>query len=1045
MKILKIRLKNLNSLAGEWEIDLVHRHYTEDGLFVISGKTGSGKTTILDAICLALYGDTPRLTDAKGLTLGQEIMTYGQVDCFSEVTFQTAEGKRWRCRWSQSRVGNKPTGNLRPCERQLVDDVTNIPEETGIKNVGRRIEEITGMTFEQFTRSVMLAQGRFGDFLDAKNKERVELLEQLAGTDKYREISKRVYSRYITAKDTLDHLREEAQKWLQPKDADWEKQSRAQLEATESDIKKSEAQKDKALADERWRDDLDKLEKDVSLLAKSRDEICKRLDEFEPARLRLEAAKGCMALNPLYEKQNETKSEYDKCEKTLLEAQRKHKDALVKCEQVKSELDSARTVRDQSRKRYSEELETLEQASKLDNELKQLRDRRTELLEVDKKENAFFSKCQELLRNYRETLVEKASFVRKQLKNDAEFDRILEEGIAIECSVVQQLNADKSREEANAKSFQDELVMIRTRASLESHRSRLKPGEACPLCGALEHPYANEETPVKDEVENRLNESLDRLQTITSQITQTENRILAYTRDRQEIESDRLRFHSVLEENASWLSSKTLSPGEESPEESVIVESLFPAGNATTNPDEDGRDEPEASGTGDAFPWNETYVSETSANSARYSVEEMPTLRKVWQDGRTAGKGIEVEIATLVANIKNQMTEYARLKDVVDQSAKSLQYFELEIQEKEKQRYERFQNMNPVTRKKELSDDVKEAEEKFDICQERQAGVSATENALRIQIEQLQNDLIVWKTKQDDAASRFACELEKSTFANTDEYLNARMPDEEYTQLGIVRDRLDNERRTVDSQFQIKETEMEEKRCQERTTCSLEECRALTRKLNTDYTKLIETRTRLFQELEENDKMKQKAQAQNELIDKQQVEYDRWLRLKNLIGSKEGDLFSRFAQKLTFRVLLALASEYLSSMTNRYCLVPSGSDGLDFSVRDDCQANQRRSVKNVSGGERFMVCLSLALGLSRMASCKTRVDSLFLDEGFGTLDDDSLATALDALGALRESGKLVGVISHVKTVRDSIATEIVVESDGSGISKISGPGVRRVS
>jgi len=109
MKILTLRFKNLNSLVGEWTIDFTHPRYNADGIFAISGPTGAGKSTILDAICLALYGRTPRLKTLSSTT--NEIMAYNTGECLAEVVFETQNGKFRTC-WSQSKARKKANGNL---------------------------------------------------------------------------------------------------------------------------------------------------------------------------------------------------------------------------------------------------------------------------------------------------------------------------------------------------------------------------------------------------------------------------------------------------------------------------------------------------------------------------------------------------------------------------------------------------------------------------------------------------------------------------------------------------------------------------------------------------------------------------------------------------------------------------------------------------------------------------------------------------------------------------------------------------------------------
>lgn len=131
-------------------------------------------------------------------------------------------------------------------------------------------------------------------------------------------------------------------------------------------------------------------------------------------------------------------------------------------------------------------------------------------------------------------------------------------------------------------------------------------------------------------------------------------------------------------------------------------------------------------------------------------------------------------------------------------------------------------------------------------------------------------------------------------------------------------------------------------------------------------------------------------------------------------------------------------------MTDRYLLVRDKESPLELNVIDNYQAGEERSTKNLSGGESFIVSLALALGLSNMASRNVSVDSLFLDEGFGTLDEDALEMALESLGTLQRDAKLIGIISHVEALKERIATQIAVVPETDGKSVVTGPGCRRV-
>jgi exonuclease SbcC len=145
---------------------------------------------------------------------------------------------------------------------------------------------------------------------------------------------------------------------------------------------------------------------------------------------------------------------------------------------------------------------------------------------------------------------------------------------------------------------------------------------------------------------------------------------------------------------------------------------------------------------------------------------------------------------------------------------------------------------------------------------------------------------------------------------------------------------------------------------------------------------------------------------------------------------------------LTFEMMTRHANRRLREMTDRYLLIRDEAQPLELNVIDNYQAGEIRSTKNLSGGESFIVSLALALGLSQMASRNVRVDSLFLDEGFGTLDEDALETALETLAGLRQDGKLIGVISHVAALKERIGARIEVIPGTGGKSRISGPGCR---
>ena len=203
MKILELRFRNLNSLYGEWVIDFTDPEYVSNGIFALTGPTGAGKSTVLDAICLALYGTTPRL--GKITKSSNEIMSRQTGECYAEVLFESQAG-RFRCHWEQRRARKRAGGKLQDQQHQIADGDNGTLIETKKSLVAGVIEEKTGMDFDRFTRSILLAQGGFDTFLKADVEQKSRILEQITGTEIYSDISRRVHERQREEREKLSLL-----------------------------------------------------------------------------------------------------------------------------------------------------------------------------------------------------------------------------------------------------------------------------------------------------------------------------------------------------------------------------------------------------------------------------------------------------------------------------------------------------------------------------------------------------------------------------------------------------------------------------------------------------------------------------------------------------------------------------------------------------------------------------------------------------------------------------------------------------------------------
>ncbi|MDN3587179.1 AAA family ATPase [Pedobacter aquatilis] len=273
MKILAIRIKNLASLEGNTEIDFTAEPLCSAGIFAITGATGAGKSTVLDALCLALYGKTPRylqaketgveIKDVEGSTLSQgdvrSILRDGTADGFAEVDFVGIDGNHYRANWNVRRARNKADGSMQSDSIALKNITSGIEIPGRKQETLNEIARLVGLNFEQFTRSVLLAQGDFTAFMKASRDEKSSLLEKLTGTHIYSEISKKIYEKYKAEEQLLRELNLRKEGIITLTEEELKTLSDEQ-ETLETQIKSLEKDIEKLTAEIGWHEQLVKLQ-----------------------------------------------------------------------------------------------------------------------------------------------------------------------------------------------------------------------------------------------------------------------------------------------------------------------------------------------------------------------------------------------------------------------------------------------------------------------------------------------------------------------------------------------------------------------------------------------------------------------------------------------------------------------------------------------------------------------------------------------------------------------------------------------------------------
>lgn len=1207
MRILHLKLCNLNSLRDVWEIDFEAAPLGNAGLFAIVGDTGAGKTTLLDAITLALYGKIHRNNDPK------ESLSYNAVDALAEVTFRVGANE-YVASWSIRRARGKVDGALQNVKHTLrlvdlkSDEVLDTLGE-GTRETVAAVEEVTGLNFDRFSRSILLAQGDFAAFLKAKVEERSELLEQITGTEIYSSISKAAHERNKLELAELEKLQAE-QKGLALLSEEELEENTATQEALRSQTRNintriGELQK----GIQHWID-LAKTREGLHTTQAALDALLQQKEQMDAKEHKLIRHRKALPLQIDLENRK-------RLDKTLSTDKAKHaglekslEENTAKAQENKQLLQLSKAELEVEEQRKEALFELFDSVLKLDQQMAQetMQLAKIRTLHQDQLQEQELLKAQELqlekdagaaqnesdlLQQWLEenqhgadlkllaelrhswNTQERHNTSEQQLKTERQRLGVARETIhgalankrkALEASEQQyaalqqqfndlrpphlpasagelleylqeelaQLKLEKEQEalradkltqyqqllweysETDAKRrellsaeyvLSNELlealeqadraeIAYQTRrkihereqlvANYEKDRAALAAGEECPLCLSTEHPFRTRELQTfEDSTRNDLEQAekaRDAAQKTLRALGQQQQRLFL---ELQQLSDDKgqgllqkleLKIRQ-LEQGIAALpgASRSMPPSEEALAQRAsqltslreLNKKLEGLGEQIRETRYEGdmlqqqldgheqnlkRIDSELAGLQTEVEASDKQLRAllTSLGYAGHSISEIPTLLRKLQD-----------LEVLYAANQQKFTDAQSSLKLLTQKRGSVKELQIkqqgQIYATTEQLRDAEQHLAALAAQRKTSFEDRQPEAERSKFMAVLQGLSES----CFKSERLQDRLEQEAMRLQKDVSEVKQQIQENTVAlrELDSRLQEKLRQSDFDSLLQVEETLVSESEAENLEREVhrfkeqhslmidRKTNFEEMLATQQAAA---EKAAPQNAMESELTELQQQRDNRQQQLgalqearNQHDRRAAASQKLLEKIEKQRAQSNAWAGLNKLIGSHDGKKFRAFAQGLTLQNLINLANQHLANLHGRYLIRKQEGEDLELHVVDTYQADHSRSMNTLSGGESFLVSLALALGLSDLASGHTRIESLFIDEGFGTLDEENLELALSTLENLQASGKSIGIISHVRELKERVSVQIRVTKRGngnSGVQIIENPG-----
>lgn len=1132
MKFLQLEILNLASLdkQGGEVINFEEGALGESTIFSIVGPTGSGKSTLLDAICLALYNRAPRYPRKKGdknqnieifgeadanennrlaPTDSRNILTRGKKEGYSKLTFLANNGSIYRAEW-HVRFQRVRYENAKTSLYKITKNGEQLTEEIADWN---ELPNIIGLDYDQFLRTVLIAQGSFANFLTAKENERYELLEKLIGCEEtYTNIATEIKKAKDQAVDAYNQMAASVeavkQNLLNDEELALLQEEIARLEKAEKEL---DSQLQAISKDLQWYEENDKQTKQIAIYQADMEQAANATKDIQAQILRLQLHDEVQpAVNLLQEVERQIQSIHEQ-EEEILKSEAAMKSKVVGITKSEHTLSYLKEVVNKAQEQLEKTLPIIAEARALKTKIEAAMPNMTEkkeALELAQKENQSAQRdVEENARNIQkwEAETEKANLALKTTKEEiAKQKQVLHEATQVAeqawekeknktagqnieelqnsktvadrklqdvqqaIKVVAHLDVATTEKQKNEERIQflgkrnaeidealgkltiealtQETQTLRNAYTLmvsekwEIHRANLTDGKPCPLCGSTTHPYHTD------------NRQFEEATTELSQLLKAKEDLLKLQlKQEKDLSGERKQNDGevqTLQKQQEKLSGEIATYEEEwkaliaqypkIPKAEAELKALLPIYEDKAK---------EATGKLSLFNKIQKEIERLTQlkdkaikDEAAYESKASVILNNAQESTSTCATQLTEHKAlttNLISQEKNKKEAYEKALQAWNNTKKEMEEWQAQYQQILNGEEPDAAEQRLTAAKDEATKAADDQNEHINKLKAELANSKGSYQTMLSQNKTMKEYLQAKEKELDLWIKEYNKQLKEKSIRPSLIDLNTIWDmlhsAEDWNAIRRGKDEKEKAVASTTALYQSAEKAHQQ---------HLEHQPAQTRDALLAIQQEYQERSQRNELITANAKMQNHQEAVKQLGDKAEAlqlvtqEKDDWTAITDAIGA-DGKTLRKIAQCYTLSFLITHANQEIRKFNSRYEL-QQVKHSLGIRVIDHDRADDIRDTTSLSGGENFIVSLGLALGLSALSSRNISFENLFIDEGFGTLDPDTLATVIDSLAMLQSSqGKKVGVISHTDTMSERITTQIrIIKNGNSGSSHI---------